>query len=109
MARKRFRNRHVGRLRIKAAELLTAAFPQYDIKPEDIVPVTGHWLKVDVYRWQVFAFRKDKKYTNGDRIPISLGCWYSLTSFVKDASKYGCTVNEHDEVYANESPKGPPS
>ncbi len=92
-----------SKLRERAAEILSAAFPDWDIAAEDIIPVSGFWKRVDVYRWQASFYRKSR-YTNGDRIPMSIGCWDSLTEFVKLASKNGVTFDD-DEIWANSKPK----
>ena len=36
-------SRHVGKLRIRAAKILNANFPEWDVRPEDIKPATGRW------------------------------------------------------------------
>ncbi len=80
-------------LRERAAKILQKVFPDWDLDDTDIVPVDGFWKRVDVYRWQVFCHSK-KRYTNGDRIPVSVGCWLTLTQFVKEASKAGCHLDD---------------
>ena len=58
---KRYRAHHIGRLRIRAAKILNANFPEWDVQPEDIKPATGRWRtdwRMDVYRWELFAHTK---------------------------------------------------
>lgn len=92
-------------LRERAAEILSTTFPDWDITAEDIYPVTGFWKRVDVYRWEAY-FHLKKVYSNGNRIPMSIGCWENLTEFVKLASKYGCEFDSKcTEVSPNYGPK----
>lgn len=92
MKRRRYRADHVGRLRIRAAAILRANFPEWDVRPEDISPATGAWRtdrRLDVYRWELFT-RMAKRGTGGQEIPVVAGCWDTLTRFVALAAKYGC-------------------
>jgi hypothetical protein len=51
---------------------------------------------MDVYRWELFAAKK----TGG---PVVLGCWQTLTDFVRLAAKHGIGLDTRDlEIYANE-------
>lgn len=96
---------HVGRLRIKAADILNRQFPNWDVRPEDISPATGRWRtdwRLDVYRWELTTFDRAAK------MPVVCGCWDTLTRFVKLASKYGCSINKDNEIFANESDLQPP-
>ena len=77
------------RLRIKACEILNREFPYLDVKPDDIVPATGRWrsdIRFDVFRWELRTRRKD------GRAIQNWGCWDTLTRFVKEASKVGCSL-----------------
>ena len=73
--------------------------PNWIVNPEDIFCATGRnrsdW-RMDVFRWELFA---------SDRLqhPVVLGCWQTLTKFVRLAAKHGITVNMRDrEIAANE-------
>jgi len=97
MSRKRYtyRANHIGRLRIRAAAILRANFPTWDVRPEDITPATGSWrtdIRLDVYRWELFS-RTLSGY------PIVCGCWDTLTKFVREAAKHGCYVTKDDIIY----------
>lgn len=96
--------KHPSKLKERCAEILSNAFPDWDIAAEDIHPVSGFWKRVDVYRWEAY-FHLKKRYTNGDRVPMSIGCWVSLTEFVKLATKNGF-IFEDGEVWANEKLPG---
>lgn len=88
----RYASRHVGRLRKRAADILSDNFPDWDVRPEDIRPVTGHYRtdwRADVYRWELFARHKMG-------YPLVLGCWLTLTVFVREASRFGCHVSERE-------------
>jgi len=89
---------HVGRVRIKAAEILNRQFPEWEVQPEDIQPATGRhrsdWRQ-DVYRWELFTKTKTG-------LPVVCGSWDTLTRFVRLAGKYGCAVEDR-EIYAKES------
>lgn len=70
------RQHQIGRLRIKAAKLLTRDLG-FDVRPEDIKPASGHYrtdMRADVYRWELFSYSKG--------IPVVAGCWETLTNFV---------------------------
>ncbi len=90
---------HVGRLRIRAAAILAKAFPEWDVRPEDIKPVTGRsrtdW-RIDVYRWELFTRLKRRNSYDRSELPVVCGCWLTLTKFVKEASKSGCHVSRMD-------------
>lgn len=93
---------HVGRLRERAAAILRKQFPGWDVQPWDIKPATGHWrtdVRADVYRWELFTQTVPSPDT-GRRLPVVCGCWETLTYFVRVASKAGCHVTRHDEIYA---------
>lgn len=92
-------NKHPSKLRERCAEILSTTFPEWDIVAEDIHPVTGFWKRVDVYRWEAYFYLK-KRYTNGERMGINIGCWWNLTEFVRLASKYG-VVHDDGEVWPN--------
>lgn len=93
----RRRRSHVGRLRLEISKLLSEHFG-FDIPAEDISPVTGFWLHEDVYRWEVFSRRP------GSELPIMLGCWETMTVFVRDAKRFGFVVdNATKEIYAHET------
>ncbi len=85
---------HIGRLRIRAAKILAANFPELDVRPEDISPATGRprsdWRQ-DVYRWELFTRTK----TGAVRV---CHCWDTLTRFVKEASTNGCHENDDGEI-----------
>lgn len=95
--RRRGRN-HIGRLRIRAANILARQFHDWDVRPEDICPATGRgrsdWRQ-DVYRWELFTRTKTG-------IPLVYGSWQTLTRFVSLASRYGCEISGQ-EIYAKES------
>jgi len=84
-------SRHVGRLRIRAAKILSDHLG-WEVFPDEIQPATGCWrtdIRFDVYRWELF--------TNKDRnknMPFVAGCWESLTRFVKQAAKNGFHIDD---------------
>ena len=62
-------------------------------EPKCLTIATGYWLKADVYRWEVI-------------LKIGLfnqccGSWYSMTEFLKLASKKGFHVDDC-EIMPNE-------
>ena len=90
---------HIGRLRIRAAKILARQFPEWDVRPEDIVPATGSYRsdwRQDVYRWELFTRTRTG-------MPVVCGSWETLTTFVASAGKYGC-VCVRDEIWANTRP-----
>lgn len=79
--------RHIGRLRTRAAEILTKGLG-YRVDPSDIHPATGSWRTCpyhDVYRWELFT-------KNEHGHPVVGGCWLTLTRFVTAAAKTGCHI-----------------
>ena len=80
-----------GKLRHDLAELLSDHFGWY-IDPTYLKPVTGVWKRIDVYRWEYFDFNRR----------ISLGCWETMTSFVRDAKKFGID-DDGEEIWARET------
>jgi hypothetical protein len=85
-------------VRIQAAALIDKHFPDWKCQPEDISPATGSWRtnwKLDVYRWEMRVY--DGRFTH------VVGCWQTLTEFVRLAAKFGIGVNlKDDEIWANE-------
>jgi hypothetical protein len=81
-----------GRLRHAVAEILSDHFQQY-IDPTYVRPATG-WYRTspdaDVYRWELSMPGR------------WLGCWDTMTEFVRDAKKYGIEVR-NGEIYAHEA------
>lgn len=95
----RHRKHHIGRLRIRAAAILSAAFPEWDVRPEDIVPASGSYrtcIYHDVYRWELFTQTKTG-------LPVVCGSWETLTEFVRSAAKHGCHANKDSEIYSNKA------
>lgn len=91
-------SRHVGRVRIAAAEILNNAIPAVHFRPEDISPATGRhrtdWRQ-DVVRWEVFATVKD----TGSRLPWVGQSWQRLTEFVTNAKAGGkVTVDDDGDI-----------
>lgn len=85
---------HVGRVRIQAAEILSASLG-YPVAPEDIHPATGAWRtdwRLDVYRWELYT-----KTATG--MPVVAGCWDSLTVFVRESKKLGGCHLKDGEVH----------
>lgn len=95
---------HVGRVRIAAAKVLNAAFPEWEVRPEDIDPGRGAWRtdwRQDVYRWELFTQYKSDGTRH--RMPIVCGSWQRLTEFVRNARRGGkVTLNSDNEIYAHE-------
>jgi hypothetical protein len=86
-------SRHVGRLRIEAAKILSKSLG-FTVDPSNIVPVTGAWrtnAKLDVYRWELFT-------RDSEGLALVAGCWDSLTDFVKHAKKHGCEIKNREVV-----------
>ena len=91
----RYRAHHIGRVRMRAAKILSVAFPNWDIRPEDISPALGRYRtdwREDCYRWELFTKTKTG-------LPVVCGCWLRLTDFVREAGKAGCHVTKDDEIY----------
>jgi hypothetical protein len=96
--KRRLNKHHIGRTRIRAANLIDKHFPDWKCQPEDISPAQGqnrsNWL-MDVYRWELRVYQ-------GKFVHL-LGCWQTLTKFVQLAAKYGMQVDWKDrEIHANE-------
>jgi hypothetical protein len=93
-------SRHIGRTRIRAAALIDKHFPGWKCQAEDITPATGAWRtdwRLDVYRWELYA----SKAIDG-KFPVVLGCWQTLTEFVRFGSKYGIHIDMQKlEISAN--------
>lgn len=90
-------SRHVGRLRIAAAEILNKALPEVHFEPDDIVPATGRcrsdWRQ-DIYRWEVFA-----RYKPPLTIAWAGQSWQTLTEFVRNARNGGkVTIDKDCEI-----------
>lgn len=65
----------------------------------NLYPTTGAWRKkmFDVYLWEVHMKKE------GDWLAHSYGCWESITSFLKNAKKYGFIISsDGSELWANE-------
>lgn len=89
-------SRHCGRLRIRAAKILSTGFG-WEVFPDEIRPATGRWRtdwRMDVYRWELFT-RKD----GNPNMPYVAGCWESLTDFVKQAATNGFHVSDDRVIY----------
>ncbi len=81
-----------SKLRLKAVAILNAAFPEWDVRPEDISSTMGRWgsdPRFDVYRWELFTRLKRRNSHDGSELPVVAGCWDTLTEFVKQAGKDG--------------------
>lgn len=93
---------HIGRLRIRAAAILTKGFG-FEVLPSDIQPATGSnrtdWRQ-DVYRWELFT-------RNASGSPVVCGCWDTLTDFVKAAAVQGFHVDSDREINAGPEPPKP--
>ncbi len=93
-----------ARIRERVADILQASFPHWDVSADDVVPVDGFWKQVDVYRFQVFCHER-RRYSNGDRVPVSAGCWLTMGQFVKEARKAGCHLSD-GEIWSGPNPDG---
>lgn len=86
-------SRHIGRVRISAAKILNAAFPDIEATPDNIYPATGRhrtdWRQ-DVVRWELFAFLR------GTRVPFVGQSWQRLTEFVQNARAGGTVRMDRD-------------
>ena len=90
---------HIGRLRIRAAAILARNFPDWDVRPEDIVPASGRCRSdplMDVYRWELFARTKAG-------LTVVCGSWDTLTRFVRLAAKNGCSIDRYNTIHANDT------
>lgn len=84
-------SRHVGRLRVAAAKILSDGLG-WEVYPEEIHPVTGSWRTCkhhDVCRWSLFT-QQDRN----PNMPYVADCWESLTDFVRLAKKHGFHVSD---------------
>ena len=70
-----------SKLKDEAAMYLTEA--GYPCNAHQITCVSGYWKKEDCWRWSVF---------NG----YEMGCWLTLTKFVKECRKAGGAVINWD-------------
>lgn len=50
----------IVRIRERASEIFSVTFPDWDITPEDIYPVSGFWKRIDVYRWEAYFNLKSR-------------------------------------------------
>lgn len=94
------RSHHVGRLRVKAAEILQAGFTDCTIDAEDIRPAQGVYRSSvyhDVVRWEAFLFNK-----RGNPVK-SIHSWETLTHFCRNAPKFGFTIGHEGDIDACES------
>jgi hypothetical protein len=91
---------HVGRVRIAAAAILSDGLG-FKVNPEDIKPIVGAYKSslYDVFRWELFA-------TDGRGVPVVLGCWDTLTLFVREAKLYGFHVDD-GTIHINEKNSAP--
>lgn len=94
--------RHVGRLRIAAAKILTKSLG-FEVHPDDIKPATGSWRtnwQLDVYRWELYT-DKPSAVPGGNPMPLVAGCWESLTDFVRLCRADGgiCHLTKNCEIY----------
>lgn len=90
---------HIGRLRIRAAAILARQFPEWDVRPEYIVPASGRYRSdrmMDVYRWELFARTRTG-------LLVVCGSWDTLTRFVRLAAKHGCSVSKDGTIHAKET------
>jgi hypothetical protein len=102
------RAHHVGRLRIRAAAILNKLMPEWYVLPEDIRPATGRWRTdwtFDVYRWELYCVRRKPDGTPNHNLPVAVGCWNTLTQFVREAPRLGMHV-EHDVIYLGRTGNG---
>jgi hypothetical protein len=105
MTRRVYRAHHVGRLRVRAAEILAVNFPDWDVRPEDIRPATGAWRtdwRLDVYRWELYSRLKRRDSHDGSELPVVAGCWDTLTEFVREAAERGCHLSDGTIYVGNE-------
>jgi hypothetical protein len=88
-------SRHIGRLRIAAAKILTEGLG-FPVRPEEISPATGRnrtdWRE-DCYRWEVFT-------CNRNGVPKVYHCWDPLSRWVPIAKREGFHVNRDCEICA---------
>lgn len=92
----------MSRLRKEIVKLM--AVEGWFLDAGDIHPAVGHWRTspfVDVYRWECWAYRSNDKWKHKKHI----GCWQTMTEFIKYSKKYGCTVYDHwpREVHSKKS------
>ena len=81
-------SRHVGRIRIKLAKILSDSL-DLDCQPEDLVPATGRGRtdrSLDLYAWEVFTKKK-----NG--VGFVAGSFFTMTECVK-AGKVSLSYEE---------------
>lgn len=92
----------MSKLKERAIKIIRERFPEWEVYEDDIDCVTGFWKRVDVYRWQIH-FRLKKRDSRDREILRSVGCWETLSSFVKEASINGVYYNEeYNEIGAKE-------
>lgn len=68
-----------------------------------VFPATGAWrhVRMDVMSWEMHILTKDR-IEKGLRLERSIGCWESITKFLKKAKKYGYHIDDNDEIWAKE-------
>lgn len=91
-----------GRLRHDAARLLSKHLG-YWVDATAVRPAKGYWRSspyVDVYRWEIILHKPDQS----PSLKHPLGCWETLTEFVRNGKKYGIGIDWEDgTIWANES------
>jgi hypothetical protein len=88
-------SRHVGRVRIAAAKILSESLG-FKVEPEDIRPQSGAWRtdhQLDVFRWELFTY-------SSPGMPFVAGCWERLTDFVSNSKKTGCCHHHDGEIWS---------
>ena len=95
-------SRHVGRVRIAAAKILSESLG-FNVAPEEIRPQSGAWRtdhRLDVYRWELFTH-------SSPGMPFVAGCWERLTEFVSNSKKSGGCHYHDGEIHSGPADKPP--
>ena len=95
-------SRHVGRVRIAAAKILSESLG-FKVEPEEIHPQSGAWRtddRLDVYRWELFTH-------SSPGMPFVAGCWERLTEFVLNSKKSGGCHYHDGEIHSGPADKPP--
>lgn len=91
-----------GRLRHAAARILSKHLGHW-VDATAVWPVQGYWRSApdaDCYRWEIHLHDPSDPYL----CKYPLGCWETLTVFVRDGKKYGIGIDWEDgTICSNES------
>lgn len=92
----------MGRLREAVCDILVANFPDWFITPDMCHPAQGCWrsdITYDVFRWEVYAYLRKPDGSCNMNSGVHVGCWDTMTSFVRECNKAGGKCHLSDDGY----------